>query len=214
MCVLSIKVPIRKKSWNLFNDHRIYVCVVKHMTWIFGSFLVTLCALASWHILISKQDDDSAIRAVGHNRCVTGMRPRNENNAVRFRQPAENRSRARDTQPIRGVSDELARGCKRWHPPGSGKKIWEEEVLSLSICHSTHLSLTTEISTLSGIKCERHIFINRCVRSFIEVRKLCLIMFPLVFVYQVYNIYIYIYIYILAKWVECSPMVRETWVQS
>ena len=24
MCVLSIKVPIRKKSGNLFNDHRIY----------------------------------------------------------------------------------------------------------------------------------------------------------------------------------------------
>ena len=26
MCVLSIKVPIRKKSGNLFNDPRIYVC--------------------------------------------------------------------------------------------------------------------------------------------------------------------------------------------
>ena len=24
MCVLSIKVPIRKKSWNLFNDPRMY----------------------------------------------------------------------------------------------------------------------------------------------------------------------------------------------
>ena len=27
MCVLSIKVPIRKKSGNLFNDHRM---LVKH----------------------------------------------------------------------------------------------------------------------------------------------------------------------------------------
>ena len=25
MCLLSIKVPIRKKSVNLFNDHRIYI---------------------------------------------------------------------------------------------------------------------------------------------------------------------------------------------
>ena len=25
MCVLSIKVPIRKKSGNLFNDPRIYI---------------------------------------------------------------------------------------------------------------------------------------------------------------------------------------------
>ena len=28
MCVLSMKVPIRKKSGNLFNDHRIYTYVV------------------------------------------------------------------------------------------------------------------------------------------------------------------------------------------
>ena len=27
MCVLSIKVPIRKKSGNLFNDPRLYICV-------------------------------------------------------------------------------------------------------------------------------------------------------------------------------------------
>ena len=34
------------------------------MTWIFGSFLMTLCALSSCHILISKQEDDSA---TGHS---------------------------------------------------------------------------------------------------------------------------------------------------
>ena len=53
------------------------------------------------------------IRALRSNRCVTGRRSRDENHAVRFRQSAENRSRARDTQPTRGVSGELARGCKR-----------------------------------------------------------------------------------------------------
>ena len=72
------------------------------MTWIFGSFQATPCALTSCHILISKQEDDSTIRAVGYNRCVTGRRPRDENYAVRFGQNAENRSRAWDTQSIRG----------------------------------------------------------------------------------------------------------------
>ena len=157
------------------------------MTWIFGSFLVTSCALASCHILISKQEGDSMIRAFGYNRCVTGRRPRDENHTVRFGQCAENHSWARDMQPIRG---RLWRACKGVHalaPPGSGKKIWERVILSLSICFSTNLSHTTETSTLSRIKCERYIFIKKCVRSFIEVRKLCLIMFPLIFVLRLYN---------------------------
>ena len=55
--------------------------------------------------------------------------------------------------------------------PSSRKKRWDKEVLSLSICLSTHLSHTTETSTLSRIKCEREIFIKKFVRSFIEVRK-------------------------------------------
>ena len=96
--------------------------------------------LASSYILTSKQDN--AIWALRSNWCVTGRRSRDENYAVRFRQSAENRSRARDTQPSRGVSDDLAMGCKRWHPPGSWKKIWEKQVLSLSICLYTHLSHT------------------------------------------------------------------------
>ena len=133
---------------------------------VFGSFLVTVCFGK-----LSYFEKSSAIRALGYNRCVTERRPRDENHAVRFRQSAENRSRAWDLQSVRGVSDELAKGCKCWHPLGSRKKIWEE-VLSLSICLSTHLSHTTETSTLSRIKCERYIFINKCVRSFIEVRKL------------------------------------------
>ena len=81
------------------------------MTWIFGSFLLTPCALVICHILIRIQD--SMIRAVISNWCVTGRRSRDENHAVRFRQSGENRSRARETQPIRGLSDELVRRCKR-----------------------------------------------------------------------------------------------------
>ena len=69
--------------------------------------------LTSCHILISKQD--SLIRALRSNRCVTGRRSRDENHTVRFRKSAENRSQARDTQQTRGVSDKLARGCKHWH---------------------------------------------------------------------------------------------------
>ena len=57
------------------------------MTWIFGAFLVTPCALTSCHVVISKQ----RVRAVGSNRCVAGRRPHHENHVVRFRQSAENR---------------------------------------------------------------------------------------------------------------------------
>ena len=31
MCVLSIKMPIRKKSGNLFNDPRIYIYIYIHV---------------------------------------------------------------------------------------------------------------------------------------------------------------------------------------
>ena len=113
--------------------------------------------LVCCHILISKQD--STIRALRSNRRVTGRRPLDEKHAVRFRQKWENRSQASDTQPIRGVSDEIETGCKRLAPPGTWKKMWEEEVLSLSICLSTHISHTTETLTLSRIKCERYIFL-------------------------------------------------------
>ena len=97
------------------------------MTWIFGSFLVIPCALASCHILISKQEVDTTIRLLGYNRCVTGRRLREVNHEVTFRQSAENQSRAWDTQPIRGVSYELARGCKRWHPLAPGRRYGQKE---------------------------------------------------------------------------------------
>ena len=66
------------------------------------------CTLKSYRVVISKQD--STIRAVGYNRCVTGRIPCDGNHTVRFRQSAENHCRAGDTQPIRGISEELARG--------------------------------------------------------------------------------------------------------
>ena len=128
--------------------------------------------LASCHILISKQD--STVSALRSNRCVTGRRSRDENHAVRFRESAENRSRARDAQPNWGVSDELARGCKRWHPLAPGRSP-----LSLSICLSTHLSHNTETSTLSRIKCERYFFYKE-VCSFFHWSSS--FMFPLVYV--------------------------------
>ena len=119
------------------------------MTWIFGSFLVTPCALTTCHAVMSKQRyDSSAIRALEYNRCETGRRPRDENHVVRLSQCAENRSRARDTKSIRGVSDELAKGCKRCPPPDSQKKIGEEEVLSLSICLSLYLSTNIKLEAL------------------------------------------------------------------
>ena len=69
------------------------------MPWILGSFQVTLCALTSCHVVISKQG--STIRAVEYNRCVTG-RSRDENHAVRFGQNTE------ISRPVRG--------CQRWYP--------------------------------------------------------------------------------------------------
>ena len=88
------------------------------MTWIFGSFLVTACALTSCYAVMCKQGYESSTSgALGYNRCVTERSQHDEKHAVRFRQSAENRSRGWDTKPIRGVSDELARGVQALAPP-------------------------------------------------------------------------------------------------
>ena len=97
---------------------------------------------------------------------------RNENHAVsleRVLRIAVERGTRNRTEV---VSDELARGLQALVPPGSWKKIWEE-VHSLSIFLSTHLSHTTKISTLSRMKREIYIFIKKYVRSFIEVVNQC-----------------------------------------
>ena len=63
-----------------------------------------------------------------------------------------------------------------------GNPRFLEEVLCLSVCLSSHLSHTMLPSTLSRIKCVRYIFIKKCVSS-VYWSKLCLIMFPLVYIY-------------------------------
>ena len=70
---------------------------------------------------------------------------------------------------------------------GHKKNLGQYSSLSLS---PTHLSHITNI-TLSRIKCERYIFIKNCIRSFIEVHILCLIMSLLIFVSWLYNIWDY-----------------------
>ena len=63
--------------------------------------------------------------------------------------------------------------------------VWSEELwVNITVCPRFQLiSHTQPTLTLSRIKCERYIFIKKCVRSIIEVRILCLIMFLHIFVY-------------------------------
>ena len=63
------------------------------------------------------------------------------------------------------------------------KNFGKYSSLSLSTIHLSH---TTNITFLR-IKCEMYIFIKKCIRSLIEVRKLYLIMFLLIFVLWLYN---------------------------
>ena len=61
--------------------------------------------------------------------------------------------------------------------------------VNIAVCPRLQLiSHTQPTSTLSRIKCERYIFIKKCIHLFIEVRILCLIMFLLIFVLWLYNI--------------------------
>ena len=105
-----------------------------------------------------------------------------ENHAVRFRQsPVRIESRARDTQPIRGVSvvsdDTACKGVQAL-PPGSRKKIWSKKKSPLWVYVSPFLKLTTNCMPLSIIKWEKYIFYKEvCFVTFIEVRSLSLIMF-------------------------------------
>ena len=96
---------------------------------------------------------------------------------------------------VRGGSSQLGTRCQResqrqpwWERSAAmARRTWGQySSLSLS---PAHLSDSRNI-TLSRIKWERYIFIKRCIRSFIEVRILCLIMSLLIFVYLLwlYNI--------------------------
>ena len=142
------------------------------MTWIFGSFQVTPCALTSCHAVIGKQGDDSASGQSGPHRCITRRRSRDENHVVRFRQCRESESSVRRAAD-QCVSDGTA--CKEVQtlaPPGSQKKIWEE-VFSLSICLSIYHSTNNKLWALFENKM-RGIFFYKQVIFF---RSLSVIMF-------------------------------------
>ena len=64
------------------------------------------------------------------------------------------------------------------------RRTWGQYV---AVCPRLQLtSHTQETSTLSRIKCERYIFIKKCVRSFIEVHHYCWLFL---------RIYLYMYTY-------------------
>ena len=70
-------------------------------------------------------------------------------------------------------SDELARGCKHWHPPTPGRRygkkkssLWVHVSLSIS-------QLTTNCGLFSRIKWEIY-FYKEVFRLFIEFRKSCM----------------------------------------
>ena len=137
------------------------------MPWIFGSFLVTPCALTSCHVVINKQG--STIRADGYNRCLTGRSSRDENHAVRCRQIAENLSWARIRSRLEASLTSLqwdasvALAGYRWG-------IWEREVLSLWVYVTLSISqLTTNCGPFSRVKWEIY-FHKEEFRSFIEFR--------------------------------------------
>ena len=68
--------------------------------------------------------------------------------------------------------------------------VKRRSLVNIAVCPCLHSSLThnRNINPLANKVWEIHIFIKKYVRSFIEVRKLFLIMFPLIFVY-VYALY-------------------------
>ena len=128
-----------------------------YLTWIFGSFLVTSCALTSSHVLISKQENGSLLEKSG----PTCMYPEGDH-VINMRSDLKRVQRieslARDTQPIRGVSSSLmirlVRGCKHWHPWLPEEGMGQEEVPSLSISLHIILKPTTNWVPLSKIRWE------------------------------------------------------------
>ena len=88
------------------------------------------------------------------------------------------------TEDLAALSD------PRLSNPSQEVLLWSREELGSilqSVLVTTHLSHTTNINPFENKVWEIY-FYKKCVRSFIEVRKLCLIMVPLVFVWRLYNI--------------------------
>ena len=72
----------------------------------------------------------------------------------------------------------------------------------VAVCPCLQLTSHTQpTSTLSRIKCERYIFIKKCVRSFIEVRHYCWLCFR-----------IYLYMYVAIQHPNRLTNVLSLWV--
>ena len=102
---------------------------------------------------------------------------------VSWRQDAEVRAGERALGPQWLTVEQLQ---LRWGR--SAAMITRRTWVNIAVCPCLQLiSQAQQTSTLSRIKCERYIFIKKRVRSFIEVRILCLIMFLLIFVLRLCN---------------------------
>ena len=76
--------------------------------------------------------------------------------------------------PQRPLVEQPQPRCRR-----SAAMVKRRSWVNIAVCHCLYSSLTHHENKVLDI----HIFIKKCVRSFIEVRKLCLIIFPLIFIY-------------------------------
>ena len=83
--------------------------------------------------------------------------------------------------PQRPPVEQLQPRCKR-----SGAMAWRRSWVNIAVCPSFYSSLKHHTNIENKVW-EIYIFIKKCVRSFIEVRKLCLIMFPLCICIWLYN---------------------------
>ena len=128
------------------------------MTWIFGLFLVTLCALTSCHTVMSKQGYDST-----SGQCVTRRRQCDENHAVRFRE-----RECRELGVEQGTANQRCHGLQGGASVGT-PWLPEEDMgrspLSEYICLSIYLSTNNKLWALLENKM-RDIFIKKCfIRS-------------------------------------------------
>ena len=107
------------------------------MTWIFGSFLVTPCALTSCHAVMSKQEYDSTSGHTG----TTGVLP--EGDHVKFRQKQrfgdEPGTRSRSEASLTSLQEGLSVGTP-WLPEEDIGRSPFSEYMSL------HLSLNKQLT--------------------------------------------------------------------
>ena len=119
------------------------------------------------------------------------------------------------------VEDRKARGraslqskcCSPQRPPveqpqprcgRSAAMVKRRSWVTITVCPCLRSSLTHH-RNIEDKEWEIHIFIKNCVRSFMEVRKLCLIMFPLIFIF----VYVFVYTTLKLKQSKGSLLPRE-----